>query len=118
MGVTEYWRFDPRGELFVPELIGETLTSGEYRPLPLQQNADGLIWAHSTLLGLDICVRPGLELRLYDPDAGQWLLTPEESYAAHQATEAARQEVESALQNAEAENRRLRELLRSYQTGQ
>ena len=118
MGVTEYWRFDPRGEFFVPELIGEELADGEYRSLPLQRDAEGILRGHSALLGLDICVRPGLELRLYDPVAGQWLLAPEESYAAHQAAEAARLSAEAALQEAEEENQRLREQLRSLQTGQ
>ena len=125
MGVTEYWRFDPRGEFFVPELVGERLVEGEYRPLPLHTDEDGTLRVHSALLGLDICVRPGLELRLYDPAAGQWLLAPEESYAAYQASEAARQTAETArqsaevaLQDAEEENRRLREQLRSLQSGQ
>ena len=125
MGVTEYWRFDPKGDLFVPELVGEWLVEGEYRPLPIQTDDTGILRGHSALLGLDICVRPGLELRLYDPVAGQWLLAPEESYAAYQASEAARQSAEAArqsaeaaLQDAEEENRRLREQLRSLQTGQ
>ena len=125
MGVTEYWRFDPRGEFFVPELIGEQLANGEYQPLPVHTDTDGILRGHSALLGLDLCVRPGLELRLYDPEAGEWLLAPEESYAAHQAAEAARlsaeaahQAAEAALQEAEEENRRLREQLRSLQSGQ
>ena len=88
----------------MPELIGEQLSGGEYRQLPLQRDGDGILRGHSALLNLDICVRPGQELRLYDPAAGQWLLTPEESYA--------------ALQEAEEENRRLREQLRLLQTGQ
>ena len=104
MGVTEYWRFDPKGEFFVPELIGELLSDGEYHPLPIQQEADGLLRGHSAVLGLDICVRPGPELRLYDPEAGKWLLTPAESEAARLA--------------AEEENRRLREQLRALQSGQ
>jgi Uma2 family endonuclease len=111
MGVTEYWRFDPRGEFFVPELIGERFSGGAYRPLPLQTDASGILRGQSAVLGLDICVRPGLELRFYDPGAGQWLLTPAES-------EAARQAAEAALQDAQEENRRLREQLRSIQTGQ
>ena len=118
MGVTEYWRFDPRGDFFVPELIGEQLSGGEYQPLPLQEDTDGTLWGHSSVLGLDICVRPGLELRLYDPAAGQWLLTPEEGYAAHQEAKAARLSAEAALKDAEEENRRLREQLRSLQGGQ
>ena len=111
MGITEYWRFDPRGEYFVPELIGEQLYGGEYRPLPLHTDSEGILRGHSALLGLDICVRPGLELRLYDPAAGQWLLTPEEGYTQYRETEA-------ALRASEAENQRLRELLRSRDGGE
>lgn len=118
MGVTEYWRFDPRGEFFVPELVGERLVEGEYRPLPLHTDEDGTLRGHSALLGLDICVRPGLELRLYDPAVGQWLLAPEESYAAYQTAEAALQTAEAARLAAEEENQRLREQLRSLQSGQ
>ena len=84
-----------------PELIGERLVDGEYRTVPLHTDAEGILRGHSELLGLDICVRPGLELRLYDPAGGQWLLAPAEAYAAHQS--------------AEEENRRLREQLRRLQ---
>ncbi len=111
MGITEYWRFDPRGEFFVPELIGEELSGGEYRPLPLHTDAVGILRSHNQVLGLDICVRPGLELRLYDPALEQCLLTPAESYEAQR-------EAEAALQDSEEENRRLRELLHSLQSGQ
>ena len=111
MGVTEYWRFDPKGDLFVPELAGERLVEGEYRPLPIQADDTGILWGHSAVLGLDICVRPGLELRLYDPETGQWLLTPAEGYEAQR-------EAEAALRAAEEENRRLREQLQSLQSSQ
>ena len=104
MGVTEYWRFDPKGEFFVPELVGERLDGGEYRHLSLHTDEDGILRGRSAVLGLDICVRPGLELRLYDPENGQWLLTPAES--------------EAARRDLEEENQRLREQLRSLQTGQ
>ena len=139
MGVTEYWRFDPTGEHFTPELVGETLADGQYRELPLERDGEGRLWSHSAVLGLDIYVLPGLELRLYDPVSGLWLLTPHESEearlaaeAAHieseearlaaeaalQGTEEALQESETARQQLEAENERLREQLRSLQSGQ
>lgn len=111
MGVMEYWRFDPKGDLFVPELVGEWLVEGEYRPLPIQTDDTGILRGHSAVLGLDICVRTGLELRLYDPETGQWLLTPAEGYEAQR-------EAEAALRAAEEENRRLREQLQSLQSGQ
>ena len=111
LGVTEYWRFDPTGKCFTPPLVGETLSNGQYQELPLQRDGAGTIWGHSELLGLDICVLPGLELRLYDPAGGQWLLTPIETEAALQASESARQALED-------ENERLREQLRALQSGQ
>ena len=124
MGVTEYWRFDPTGDFFTPELVGEALIDGEYRPMPLE-TGDDMLWGRSAVLELDICVLPGFELRLYDPEARQWLLTPRESEEARLAAEAALQESTAALQasetsrqSLEAENERLREQLRSLQSGQ
>ena len=101
MGVTEYWRFDPTGEHFTPQLVGERLADGEYHQIPLQTDGDGILRGRSDVLTLDICARPGLELRLYDPGSGQWLRTHRES--------------EEALQAAEEEVRRLREQLRDLQ---
>ena len=146
MGVTEYWRFDPTGDHFTPALVGETLVDGQYRELPLETDGEGRLRGHSAVLGLDICVLPGLELRLYDPASGQWLLTPRESEVERQAAAAALQDTEAALQDTEAalqsseterqaaeaalqsseaerlalesENERLRELLHSLQSGQ
>ena len=108
MGVTEYWRFDPTGEHFTPQLVGERLADGEYRQIPLEMEGDGIMRGHSAVLALDICVRPGLELRLHDPESRQWLRTHRESEEALQAAEAGRQA-------AEEEVRRLREQLQSLQ---
>ena len=109
MGVTEYWRFDPTGEHFTPQLVGERLSDGEYRQIPLEETeGDGIIRGHSAILGLDICIRPGLELRLYDPESKQWLRTHRESEEALQTAEAGRQA-------AEEEVRRLREQLQNLQ---
>ncbi len=134
MGVTEYWRFDPTGEWFTPELAGERLTDGEYRPIlldgfdsahPERQPKGGILRGHSAVLGLDICVLADLELHLYDPISRQWLLTPKESEAARLEEARARQAAETALriseagrQAAEDELRLVREQLRSLQSGQ
>ena len=125
MGVPEYWRFDPTGEHFSPELVGESLVDGQYRNLPLERDGEGRLWGRSSVLGLDIYVLPGLDLRLYDPASGQWLLTPHENHEARLNAELARlnaegalQESETARQQLEAENERLREQLRSLQSGQ
>ena len=110
MGVGEYWRFDPTGECFTPALAAERLADGEYAPMPLTEDSEGALRCHSEILGLDICVLPDLELRLYDPASGQWLRNHREEAAAREAAEAARQA-------AEAEVRALRERLRELESG-
>ena len=102
MDVTEYWRFDPTGECFTPELVGETLAEGQYRALPLERDGEGRLWGRSAVLGLDIYALPGLELRLYHPADRRWLLTHRESEEARQAAVAAHLESEKGRQAAEA----------------
>ena len=108
MGVTEYVRFDPTGNSFTPALVMETLDGTDYREQPLATNDSGILRGHSAVLGLEICVTPELELRLYDPGTGEWLRT-------HQETEAAHRESETARRAAEAEIARLRSELRRLQ---
>ena len=103
LNVTEYWRFDPTGNLFTPELEGEQLVDGEYRPIPIapdDPDDDGILRGHSVVLELDICVRPERELKLYDPAAGVWLRNLDEAEDAL---------AESNRQN-EAQAARIREL--------
>lgn len=111
MGVSEYWRYDPTGSFFSPELVGERLVGGVYQQIKVTTDSEGILRGRSDVLGLDICARPGLELRLYDPEGGQYLRTHRESEEALQAAEAGRQA-------AEEEITRLREQLRGLQGGQ
>ena len=76
---------------------------------------------HSEILGLDLVIE-GEDLRLYDPQTEQWLLTPleltkrleeekqrvEVEARARAEAENARQKSENARREAEAENARLR----------
>ena len=116
MGVSEYWRFDATGQCFAPVLIGELLVDGEYRRMPLSHD-DGILRGHSEVLGLDFCVLPGLELRLYDPATGQWLPSHEESETARQTAETALRVEQEARQAAEDEARMLRQRLRELEPG-
>lgn len=102
MGVSEYWRFDPTGRFFTPFLVGERLVDAGYQQLPVVMDDAGILRGHSAIFALDICVRPGLDLRLFDPATGQWLPTHLESEAGRQAAEAALQNSEAALQASEA----------------
>ena len=95
MGVSEYWRYDPTGTFFTPELVGERLVGGEYQPMTLETDGDGILRGRSDVLALDICAKPGLELRLYDPESRQWLRTHAESEAALQEEAQLRQSAES-----------------------
>ena len=101
LGVTEYWRFDPLGECFATLLEGERLVNGRWQPIAVRRDAGGILRGYSALLGLDLCVRDGA-LRLYDPLAGAWLLTPSEENAARQAAETARQAAEARTAALEA----------------
>ena len=98
IGVTEYWRFDPTGECFDPPLIGERLVNGEYRSIEVTDDDDGTLRGRSDVLSLDICVRDELELKLYDPVRGEWLMYYQEAQDALQAERAAREAAEAERQ--------------------
>ena len=101
IGVTEYWRFDPTGECFSPALIGERLVDGVYQPIEVAQDEGGILRGYSDILELDICALPDLELRLYDPDLGEWLLNYGEEQTNRQAAELQAQTDRDARQAAE-----------------
>ena len=128
-GVREYWRFDHTGGRYhdVP-LAGDMLVGDEYEPVIIHEEADGLLWGHSAVLGLELCWDDG-QLRFRDPTTGEFLPTPEELHAEAQAAQtlaeaeraaresaeartasesAARQSAESRVAELEAELRRLR----------
>lgn len=109
MGVTEYTRFDPTGDHFTPPLVMETLDGTEYREQPLTTDDYGNLRAYSAVLDLDICVTPDLKLRLYDPTAGQWLRTHQETEDARRNSEEARLAAETEIQRLQAELRRLQQ---------
>lgn len=97
LGVGEYWRYDPTGECFNPPLAGELLMEGQYRPIPVEEDSSGILRGHSATLGLDICVRPDGELRIYDPVAGDWLRNLNEAEDDRLAAEDRVRELEALL---------------------
>ena len=139
LGIGEYWRFDGSGGLYYGAgLAGERLEDGEYRPIEVRRDADGVVWGHSPTLGLDLCWRDG-KLRFYDPVIGEYLHNLPESEddrlmerAARQSAEARAEAAEArteaaertilaereARQSAESEVLQLREQLRSLQEQQ
>ena len=111
-GVPEYWRFDPTGGKVSRcqpwgAMCWWMASTGRWRS-PMSR--DGLIWAHSAVLGLDLCWDAG-DLRFRDPSGGEFLLTPHEQRVGRLEAES-RAEAETArAARAEAEVRRLRALL-------
>ena len=111
--VKEYFLFDPRNEYLEPSLQGHRLRGGQYvRIKPIAGRLP------SRELGLHL-ERAGSELRLWNPETGQWLPTPDEARqaaeadaqreaAARQQELSARQLAEAQAQEAEAEVARLR----------
>jgi Uma2 family endonuclease len=97
--VSEYFLYDPTEDYLHPPLQGYRLTRGGYHPIPLKSGR-----LRSRELGLELGVKEG-RLRLHDPQAGQWLLTPAEQAAARrQAEQQAR--MEAAAREREAAARR------------
>ena len=103
IGVDEYWLFDPDGgELYGQPLAWEQRIDGEYRQMPLEQDADGILWAYSPALGLSIAA-DGDRLRFHDPSTGQYLRTHAESEAALAESEAALSDERTMREAAEAQ---------------
>ena len=107
IGIGEYWRYDASGSRYYGEpLVGEFLQDGQYRRFEIHSTEDGMAWAHSPILGLDI--HWGAEfLKYYDPIAEEWLLDWKEQNAALQDQRAALLEERAAHRET---RRRLREL--------
>ncbi|MDY6937299.1 MAG: Uma2 family endonuclease [Cyanobacteriota bacterium] len=96
LGVQEYFQFDPTGDYLNPPLKGRQLIDGIYRTVASTLVADGTLSLHSEVLGLDLQLFEG-QLRFYNPETGERLLSHEEE----------RQRAEKA----EAEIARLKALL-------
>ncbi|MCY4654503.1 MAG: Uma2 family endonuclease [Dehalococcoidia bacterium] len=115
-GIQEYWRFDETGGSYHDApLAGDTFVNGEYRPIPINRETNGLIWGHSEVLGLDVCWDRGM-LRFYDPVSGRFLPNAEELAAERDAAETERDAERAARAAAEKEARRLREELRQLRS--
>ena len=102
MGAGEYWLLDPDdGAHYGQKLAWEQRFGREYRSMPVETDADGTVWAYSPALGLYLCA-VGDTLRFYDPSAGEYLRTLEESEAALVAEQVARGMAETALAQEQA----------------
>ena len=84
----EYWRFDHTGGKYHDRpMSGDMLVDGQYEPIPVDRDRDGVIRGHSPTLGLDLCW-DDRRLRFYDPAKGEYLLDLLEAEARAEAAEA------------------------------
>ena len=118
LGITEYWRFDeihrPRSPY--PRLAADRLTDGEYRPLEMEEIAEGVLQGYSPALNLHLRWENG-QLKWHDPTTGRHITTladeraraNREQQARIQAEIRARREQEARIQS-EARARREQEI--------
>jgi Uma2 family endonuclease len=107
--VPEYFLFDPFGDYLNPPLQGFWLVNGDYVAI---EPVNGRL--PSEILGLHLEAN-GAELRLWDPNSGTWLPTPEETNEAEKEerikAQQERDREAEARRKAEDELARLRALL-------
>ena len=106
IGIGEYWRFDASGGQYYGEpLAGEYLEGGQYQRFEIHTTEDGVSWAHSPALNLDIY--PGdIRLRYFDPSTGEWLRDLKEAQAELQESQAELQATQRRVRELEEELRR------------
>lgn len=119
MGVPEYWLFDPSGGVhYGRPLLGFRLVNGEYAPVDVGVNEDGLLYGYISILGLNLCVVEDGEVagrylpQLQEPSSGRYLRDLTDSEIALSEERESRRIAEHELRIVEAELAELRERLR------
>ena len=122
LGIAEYWRLDPSGgDRYGEPIVGEYLVDGEYHRIEPHIDEDGIIWARSEIMGINLRW-DGRHFATQDPVTGYTMLglveaneTALQERAARQAAEAreaqerdARLQERAAREAAEAQVRELR----------
>ncbi len=103
LGVAEYFIYDPHQEYLKPPLQGFRLEEGNYAPIA--PDVQGRL--RSDTLGLDLQIVED-DLRLFDPRADNFLLTPLEAQQVARREATARQAAEAEVGRLRAELKRLR----------
>ncbi len=102
-GVREYWRFDHTGgDYHDAAIAGDALVGGEYEPIEIIEEVDGMKWGHSPILGMDLCWLDGA-LRIRNPQTGEFLPTPVEWGSRFDSLESERDAADAGRLAAESE---------------
>ena len=101
IGVPEYWRFDPSGgDHHGAALAGDRLVNGDYEPIELTTEPDGILKGYSEVLELYFCWYDG-NPRFYDPATGEYLENMREVWEARQNAETRATDAETRAIDAE-----------------
>ena len=112
IGVPEFWRFDPTGGRYYRfQLNGLKLVDGEYQPIELTTEPDGILKGYSEVLELSLAWDNGWP-RFYDPASGTYLETWRQDREALRAERTARVVAEAELETERSRIRQLEEELR------
>lgn len=115
IGIGEYWRYDASGGQYYGEpLAGEFLQDGKYRRFEIHASEDGVAWAHSPVLNLDIHWGEK-RLHYFDPAEAEWLLDWREQTAIMQEQLTALEEGRAALEEERAAHRETQRRLRQLE---
>ena len=103
IGIGEYWRFDPTGGDYHGDAMGgDVLIGGEYRPLELSTEPDGVLKGYSPVLDLSLSWDNG-RLIFYDTPTGMYLANLGDERAAHEETRARLRLLEERLSRLQSE---------------
>ena len=109
IGIPEYWRFDQTGgDYYGQSLAGGLLVDGEYQPVELTTEPDGVLKAYSPVLALYFCWHEEW-LYFYDPATGTYLKNWDQERTGYQEELRAERAARDA---ADARVRQLEEQLR------
>ena len=100
LGVKEYFQYDPSGDYLNPILQGVRLVNNRYEQIPSNKIVFDTLWLYSEVLGLELHIISG-ELRLRNPQTGEFLKTYQQSEEARLAEQSARLAAEAAFQQSE-----------------
>ena len=114
IGVPEFWRFDPSGGRYYRfQLNGLRLVNGEYQPIELTTEPDGILKGYSEMLELSLAWDDGWP-RFYDPATGDylpnWRQDRESLRAEREALAAEREALAAEREAREADRERIRQL--------